>query len=247
MSKRAQFFVAGILALVCAAIPGARAQSSHVAGGSGDDWPYYGHDAGGMRYSPLAQINRANVSTLKVAWTFHTGDISDGRGDRKRSGFETTPLLVDCTLYLTTPFNRVIALDPETGAQRWAYDPKIELNGDYGDGLVNRGAATWLDSARASDQPCRRRIFESTQDARLVAIDANKGSPCPDFGKGGQVNLRDVAGYHAGWYHMTSPPAVIDDLVIVGSAIDDNHRVDMARGVVRAYDARTGSLRWSWD
>src|SRR5260370_13530930 len=200
-----------------------------------------------MRYAPLTQINRENVSTLKLAWTFHTGDISEGRGDRKRVGYECTLLLFDGTLYLTTAFNRVIALDAETGTQRWAYDQKIELDGDYGDGLVNRGGATWLDSARPTDQPCRRRIFESTQDARLVAIDANKGSPCPDFGKNGQVNLRDVAGYHAGWYHMTSPPAVIDDLVIVGSAIDDNHRVDMARGLVRAYDARTGSLRCSLD
>jgi quinoprotein glucose dehydrogenase len=200
-----------------------------------------------MRYSPLTQINPENVATLKVAWTFHTGEISEGRGRRKRSGFETTPLMVEGTLYLTTPFNRVIALDPETGAQRWAYDPKIELDGDYGDGLVNRGVATWLDSTRPTGQACRRRIFEATQDARLVAVDAAKGSACADFGKGGEVNLRDVAGYHAGWYHMTSPPAVIDDLVIVGSAIDDNHRVDMARGVVRAYDARTGKLRWSWD
>src|SRR5690242_12373319 len=157
------------------------ADAGKVTAGAGramdDEWAYYGHDAGGMRYSLLEQINRANVSTLKVAWTFHTGDISDGRGDRKRSGFETTPLLVDGTLYLTTPFNRVIALDPETGMQRWAYDPKIELNGDYGDGLVNRGAATWLDAARPSGQPCRRRIFESTQDARLVGIDAANGSP----------------------------------------------------------------------
>src|SRR5579863_5483581 len=80
-----------------------------------DDWPYYGHDAGGMRFSPLTQINRDNVAGLKVAWTFHTGDISDGSGDRKRSGFEATPILVDGTLYITTPFNRVIALDPETG------------------------------------------------------------------------------------------------------------------------------------
>jgi quinoprotein glucose dehydrogenase len=214
---------------------------------SDDDWPYYGHDAGGMRYSPLTQINRENVSRLKVAWTFHTGDISDGHGRRKRSGFETTPLLTDGTLYLTTPFNRVIALDPGTGKQRWEYDPKIALDGDYGDGLVNRGVATWLDAARASGLSCRRRIFESTQDARLIALDAATGAPCADFGKAGQVSLRDVLRYDAGWYHMTSPPAVIDDLVIVGSAIDDNHRVDMARGVVRAYDARTGALRWSWD
>lgn len=211
------------------------------------EWGHYGHDAGGMRYSPLAQINRENVARLKVAWTFQTGDISDGQGRRKRSGFESTPLMVGSTLYLTTPFNRVIALDPETGAQRWTYDPKIDLDGDYGDGLVNRGVSTWLDTSRAPGQPCRRRVFEATQDARLVAIDAATGSPCADFGKEGQITLRNVPQYHAGWYHMTSPPAIIDDLVIVGSAIDDNHRVDMARGVVRAYDARSGALRWSWD
>jgi quinoprotein glucose dehydrogenase len=219
-----------------------KAQSGHD-----DEWSFYGHDAGGMRYSALAQINRENVASLKVAWTFHTGDISDGKGSRKRSGFESTPLMVESTLYVTTPFNRVIALDPETGAQRWAYDPKIALDGDYGDGLVNRGVSTWLDAARPAGQPCRRRIFEVTQDARLVAIDAASGSPCSDFGKTGQVSLREVSGYHAGWYHMTSPPAIIDDLVIVGSAIDDNHSADMARGVVRAYDARTGAMRWSWD
>jgi quinoprotein glucose dehydrogenase len=241
------------LPCVCALAAGfgAAADAGKIAARAGtaidDEWPYYGHDAGSTRFSPLTQINRENVARLKVAWTFHTGDISEGRGARKRSGFESTPLLVDRTLYLTTPFNRVIALDPETGAQRWAYDPKIELDGDYGDGLVNRGVSTWLDPARPSGQPCVRRIFESTQDARLVAIDAATGSPCADFGKAGQVSLRDVPHYDAGWYHMTSPPAVIDDLVIVGSAIDDNHRVDMARGVVRAYDARTGALRWSWD
>lgn len=212
-----------------------------------DGWPYYGHDAGGMRYSPLTQINRENVAKLKVAWTFHTGEVSDGRGNRKRSGFETTPIVVDGTLYFTTPFNRVIALDPETGAQRWAYDPKTDLDLDYGDGLVNRGAATWFDSTRPRDSACRRRIFEATQDARLLAIDAASGTPCSDFGKAGHVTLTDVASYHPGWYHMTSPPAVIDDLVIVGSAIDDNHSVNMARGVVRAFDARSGALRWSWD
>jgi quinoprotein glucose dehydrogenase len=235
-----------VLAIAFAAKAGARKMAAPEHS-KDDEWAYYGHDAGGMRYSPLAQINRENVASLKVAWTFHTGDISDGRGSRKRSGFESTPLMVDSTLYLTTPFNRVIALDPETGAQRWAYDPKITLDADYGDGLVNRGVSTWLDSGRAAGQPCRRRIFEVTQDARLVAIDAATGAACSDFGKAGQVSLREVSGYHAGWYHMTSPPAIIDDFVIVGSAIDDNHRADMARGVVRAYDARTGALRWSWD
>ena len=187
-----------VLGVALCAVTGARKITAGAQRARDDEWPYYGHDAGGTRFSPLMQINRENVATLKVAWTFHTGDMSEGRGERKRSGFESTPLLVDGTLYLTTPFNRVIALDPETGKQRWAYDPKIELDADYGDGLVNRGAATWLDSARASGQPCHRRILEATQDARLVAVDAANLSPCADFGKAGQVNLRDVAGYHPG-------------------------------------------------
>ena len=227
---------------------GALATAAAWAQHSGDtDWPNYGNDPGGMRYSSLSQINRENVSKLKVAWIFHTGDISDGSRDRKRSGFETTPILVDGTLYFTTAFNRVIALDPETGKQRWAYDPKVDLTLDYGDGLVNRGVAAWLDPERVSGKPCGRRIYEATLDARLISLDAVTGKPCLDFGDYGQVTLRDVPGYRAGWYHMTSPPAVIDDLVVVGSAIDDNQRAAMPTGVVRAFDARTGKLRWSWD
>ncbi|WP_446744460.1 pyrroloquinoline quinone-dependent dehydrogenase [Silvibacterium acidisoli] len=223
--------------------------------GSESDWPNYGNDPGGMRHSSLSQINRENVEKLKVAWVFHTGDISNGENGRKRSGFETTPLLVDGKLYLTTPFNRVIALDPVTGKQLWSYDPGIDQSLDYGDGLINRGVATWLDSSLAAGKMCRRRIFEATLDARLIALDAGTGAPCPGFGGSGQVDLRNVPGYrHSGlgqhtwgWYHMTSPPVTIDDMVIVGSSIDDNHRVDMPSGVVRAFDARTGALRWSWD
>jgi quinoprotein glucose dehydrogenase len=212
-----------------------------------DDWPVYGHDSGGMRYSPLTQITRENVAQLKVAWTFHTGDISDGSGGRKRSGFETTPILVDGTLYLTTGFNRVIALDPETGKQRWAYDPLVEQAADYGDGMINRGVATWLDPDRAERKLCHRRIFEATLDARLISLDAATGAPCPDFGSSGQLSLRNVARYLPGQYHMTSAPTVIGDIIVVGSAINDNSRVDMPSGVVRAFDARTGALRWSWE
>jgi quinoprotein glucose dehydrogenase len=211
------------------------------------EWPVYGHDAGGMRYSPLTQITRENVSSLAVAWTFHTGDIADGKDGGPRSGFETTPLVVDGTMYLTTGFNRVIALDPATGARKWAYDPLLERQNDYGDGLINRGVATWLDETRAAGAACRRRIFEATLDARLIALDAATGAPCEGFGQHGQQTLRDVGEYHAGWFHMTSPPAVIDGLVIVGSAINDNNRVRMPNGTVRAFDARTGALRWSWD
>ena len=229
-------------AILLLGIQSATAQSSPEQG-----WAYYGHDAGGTRYSPLTQINRQNVTQLKVAWVFHTGDISDGSGGKKRSGLETTPILVDGTLYLTTGFNRVFAVDAETGKQRWVYDPMIELAGNYGDGLINRGVAAWLDPSRAKGKPCQRRIFEATLDARLIALDGATGEPCMDFGNRGQISLRDVARYIPGQYHMTSPPAVIDDIVIVGSAIDDNSRVDMPSGVVRAFDARTGALRWKWE
>jgi quinoprotein glucose dehydrogenase len=211
------------------------------------DWPNYGNDPGGMRFSRLTQVNRDNVSKLKLAWVFHAEDMSYGSDGRKRSGFETTPIFVDGTLFITTAFNRVIALDPVEGKQLWAYDPHIDPTWEYGDGLVNRGVATWLDPSRSKAQPCRRRIFESTLDARLIALDAATGKPCAGFGENGQASLRNVPGYLPGRYHMTSPPAVIDDIVVVGSAIDDNQRVDMPAGVVRAFDARTGALRWSWD
>src|SRR5438477_9398631 len=178
-----------LLVIVCLAVVNTVALGQ-VSGDT--EWPNYGNDPGGMRYSPLSQINRENVSKLKIAWTFHTGDVSDGSQDKRRSGFETTPILVDGTLFFTTPFNRVIALDPQTGKQRWAYDPKIDLTLDYGDGLVNRGVATWLDPMRASGQGCRRRIYEATLDAQLLSLDAATGKPCVDFGEHGLVSLRDV-------------------------------------------------------
>jgi len=232
----------GVLVIGGAVVAAAAARSDRV-----DGWPAYGHDAGGARSSPLIQITRANVARLKVAWVFHTGDVADGSGGAKRSGFEATPLVIDGRLFVTTPFNRVIALDAETGARRWTFDPKIDPRADYGDGLVNRGLATWVDEKMRADGACRRRLFEATLDARLMAIDAATGRPCNAFGVKGEVTLRGVEGYEAGVYHMTSPPAVVDDLVIVGSAINDNMRAQMPSGVVRAYDARTGAERWRWD
>ena len=239
---RAIEFVIGILVVGGALVAAIAPPSGRV-----DDWPAYGHDAGGARCSPLVQITRANVTRLKVAWAVHTGDVADGRGGAARSGFESTPLVVDGRLFVTTPFNRVIALDAETGAERWTFDPKIDPRADYGDGLINRGLATWVDEKARSDGACRRRLFEATLDARLIALDAATGLPCETFGVKGEVTLRGIDGYETGVYHMTSPPAVVDDVVVVGSAINDNTRAQMPSGVVRAYDARTGAERWRWD
>jgi len=211
-----------------------------------DEWGSYGRDPQGTRFSPLVQITPQNVATLRSAWTFHTGDISVGSKGRTRSGFETTPLMINGRLYLTTPFNRVIALDPTTGRQLWAYDPKIDEALPYGDGLINRGLAAWRDPGPQS-RHCALRLFEATLDARLIAVDAVTGAPCRDFGIAGEVDLRAVTNYQIGWYHMTSPPLVLDGVVVVGSAIDDNAKAEMPDGVVRGYDARTGKLLWKWE
>jgi quinoprotein glucose dehydrogenase len=220
-----------------------------AAAGTVAEWPYYGGDPGGSRYSPLTQIGRDNVSQLRVAWEYYTGDVSDGSDGRRKIEFETTPIVAAGTMYLTTPFNRVIALDPETGREKWSFDPKIDLHAPYSEGLVNRGVASWIDAARAEGDACRRRIFLATIDARLFALDAATGAPCSDFGAAGQIDLtRGIANItRRGEYEETSAPAVAGDLVIVGSSIADNDRVDSPSGQVRAYEARTGKLQWSWN
>ena len=213
------------------------------------DWPAYGNDAGGGRYSPLTQIDRGNVGRLGVAWTYRTGEADDASPARRRSAFEATPIVVDGTLFLSTPFNRVIALDPETGKERWVYDPRVDRSRFYAL-VTSRGVSTWLDPSRPAGQVCRRRIFVATIDARLIALDAGLGSPCADFGREGTVELKEGIApdpYLQCCYQVTSPPAVIGSLIVVGSTIGDNISTGISRGIVRAYDARTGALRWSWD
>lgn len=213
------------------------------------DWPHYGDQAGGMRFSPLTQVNKSNVARLKISWVFHTGDVSRGEHGRQKSSFESTPIMVDGTLYVSTPFSRVIALNPVTGKKIWSYNPHIALGTGYADGLINRGVSTWLDPTRRAGEACRRRIFIGTIDARLIALDAATGKPCTDFGSDGQIDLKKglTRISRRGQYEETSPPAVIDDIVVVGSGISDNEKADMPSGVVRAFDARTGTLRWSWN
>jgi quinoprotein glucose dehydrogenase len=233
------------------------APRAHDPGASGPaaprrttDWPSYGNDPGGTRYAVLPTLTRENVGELQVAWTYHTGDVADGsEPGGSTSAFEATPILVDGTLFVCSPFNRVIALDPVTGAERWSYDPQVDLSGRYANQLVCRGVATWLDADAAPGAACRRRIFTATNDARLIALDAASGRPCADFGAAGRVDLNPGPGPQRwrGEYQVTSPPTVIDDLVVVGSAISDNQREDAPSGVVRAFDARSGAPRWAWD
>jgi quinoprotein glucose dehydrogenase len=212
-------------------------------------WTAYGGDAGGTRYSTLKQMTRENVAQLRMAWTYHTGALLPETDLNKKAAFEATPILVDGTLYLTTPFNAVIALDPGTGAAKWTYDPKVDRSHDYSE-VSSRGVAHWSDAKASAEGACKARVFEGTLDARLIALDARTGKPCEGFGSAGTVDLTPGVDYRPefrGYYQVTSAPTIVGDLVIVGSSIADNMSVNMPRGSVRAYDARTGALRWTWD
>jgi quinoprotein glucose dehydrogenase len=232
-------FRAGLLLTLIAA--GRLEAQSHQ---STTEWPAYGNGLSGNRFSPAAQITTANVSQLRLAWIYRTGDYH-----RSRGRFEANPIVVDGTLYLSTPLGRVVALDAATGIERWQSDQRVDLTANYGD-FASRGVSTWLDASRTAGAACRRTIFLATVDARLIALDAASGRRCDEFGEHGVVDLaRDLRHrpIFNGEYGVTSPPIAVRGLVIVGSAIADNQRTDAPEGIVRAFDARTGAVRWSFD
>ena len=224
---------------------------------SQQQWSSYGGGPGGGHYSPLTQINPANVSELELAWEHRSGDFRAARkgragstfgaadGPRPQSAMQVTPIVVEDSLYYCTPFNRVFALDAATGAERWVYDPKVDTDPIA---LTNcRGVSSWR-SRRPMGKACDHRIFTGTLDGRLIALDAATGKPCEDFGNNGELDLREGLGEHVrNEYGITSPPAILGNLVITGAMVLDNRRSNGPGGVVRAFDARSGKLEWSWD
>ena len=213
------------------------------------DWVANGGDAEGTRYVPAAEINRQNVARLEMAWTYRTGEIDAKFATTKPTSFEATPLVIDGTMYVSTPLGRVIALNAATGQERWIFDPKVARDIPYGD-FASRGASAWFDTDARADAPCRLRIFVATPDATLIALDARTGERCGGFGTKGVVDLRTglrIPPFEPQAYSITSPPAVVNGLVISGSSIADNTRPDLPSGEVRAYDARTGAWKWTWD
>ena len=240
LSFRLRWILFGLLVWAIASV--AQAQSTADSG-----WPNYGNDAGGSRYSPLKQINRDNVAQLKVAWTYRTGALDVQRELNEKAAFEATPILVEGKLFLSTPYDHVIALDPRSGAKAWEFDPKLDLSHGYSE-VTSRGVSAWRDPGARLVPACALRIFIGTLDARLIALDGQTGKPCGDFGEGGNVDLtRDVNLRDVGDYQVTSATSIAGDLVVVGSSIGDNRAVELERGIVRAFDVRTGKLRWTWD
>ena len=237
-----------------AMLAGCNAVSAPTGPANDAGWPYYGADAGGSRYSPAAQITPENVDRLQVAWTFRSGEHGEGfPGDAwaTHMTWEATPILYDGTLYLTTSETNVVAIDAVTGKLRWRHDSQVaRIN--YSDAST-RGVSLWVDSHSRADEPCHARIFAPVLDSRLLALDAKTGKPCEGFADHGALDL--LPGIHSTWdpgdewrdYLVTSPPAIIDGKVIVGSSIGDNRGVQLELGIVRAFDARSGKLLWSWD
>jgi quinoprotein glucose dehydrogenase len=212
------------------------------------EWPVYGGDAGGAKYSRASDINGTTVGRLTAAWSWRTGDPANPPADSghpaRPGNFQATPLMINDTLYLPTPLNQVVALDAGTGRELWRFDPGAYRVGQpsNGTGLVHRGVVAWTDGRQ-------RRIFINSR-WRLIALDASTGRPVPAFGRGGEIDLteglsRPVNRRH---YTNTSPPVVWGDLIILGNGVGDrlSYRGDPP-GDVQAFDARTGARVWRFN
>jgi quinoprotein glucose dehydrogenase len=212
------------------------------------EWPQFGGDEGNTHYTAVDQITPGNVEHLQVAWTYNTGDVAPGAlpDPFNSPAMQMTPILADETLYICSPLNRVIALNPTTGEELWHYDANPDTKGVYT--VTCRGVAYHRDVSAESGEQCASRVLTGTMDGRLLAIDAKTGLPCEAFGQSGEVDLKAAfEDVRPGEYANTSPPVVVGDVVILGANIADNYRAGVPSGVIRGFDALTGALVWAWE
>lgn len=209
------------------------------------DWPAYGRDNAATRYSPLTQINTDNVSGLTRAWEFRTGEM-----DVKSWGAETTPIKVNDRLYLCSGLNNMFALDSKTGKQIWKYDAGLDQK-DIPYTAACRGVAYYETPASAMAEgqtTCKARIVEGTLDGRIIEVDADTGKPCEDFGDHGQVSIKEHMGETPdGYVAITGVPNIVQGVIITGHQVIDGQARYEPSGVIKAYDAVTGELKWAWD
>lgn len=212
------------------------------------EWSQWGGDGGGTRYAAIGQIRPDNVAHLQIAWRYSTGEMKRrSAGMLADSTNEMTPILAQGSLIACTPFGRIIALDPQTGRERWVFDPNINPNFKLPDQYICRGVAQWTDP-QAPDAPCGHRILMTAVDLRLWAIDARTGRVCPGFGRQGSVDIApSIPQDHPGEVKPNSPPAIVGDTAVVGSMILDGVRAAAPRGIIYGFDVRTGRQRWAFD
>lgn len=201
----------------------------------------------GQQFSSLDQINKSNVAELELAWEFHTGDLPPEDLISKLVAFEDQPTIIDGNLLICSTKRKVFAIDPATGKQRWVFDPKDPL--EKGIGMRKcRGIAHWVDDKAEAGAACASRVLLGTADYRLMAIDSKTGKPCENFGDGGEVRIPiSKPEIMVGEVIATSNPAVVNDVVVVGSSVADNQRVKAPSGRVMAYHARSGEFLWEFD
>lgn len=219
------------------------ATAAPAPGSANGDWPAYAGNWAGQKYAGLDQITPANVDRLQVAWQLQTGDRKRPT-DPDETTYEMTPLKIGDTVYLCTPHNWVIAVDAEIGKTRWRFDPHVAVSPNL-QHLTCRGVSY---ARIAASGDCAERLYMTTADARLIAIDARSGRPCGGFGDRGAVDLRrGMRVGKAGWYQGTSAPLIANGVVVAGGAVYDDVSTHVPSGVIRAYDLRTGALRWNFD
>ncbi|AYM64917.1 glucose/quinate/shikimate family membrane-bound PQQ-dependent dehydrogenase [Agrobacterium fabrum] len=229
-------------------LPQEIASAAPVYGGevSDGDWHQYGRTPYGQRYSPLTQVNVDNVSQLKEAWRYQTGDVKlpDDVGE---TTYQVTPLKIGNTLYICTPHNWAIAIDAATGKEKWKYDPNVGLNPDR-QHQTCRGVSYYAEPNAAAGTACAQRVYLPTSDARLIALDAATGQVCTSFADQGVLHLEQGMKYNpAGYYYSTSPPVIAAGKIIIGGAVNDNYSTQEQSGVIRAFDVNSGALIWNWD
>ncbi|EBN0460842.1 PQQ-binding-like beta-propeller repeat protein, partial [Salmonella enterica subsp. enterica serovar Dublin] len=239
------------------------------------DWEAYAGSHHGQRYSKLSQITPENVNKLDVAWQIRTGDMK-GPGDVGETTYQATPIKIGDTLYLCTPHSLAIALDADTGAEKWRFDPQAGLESNrqhqtcrgvsfYRGADVTPVAAAVVEvageqPAAALEAPvaqataaknaahCKNRIFLPSSNSKLYALDAETGAVCEDFGDKGAIDLlHNMPAKQPGYLNPTSPPVIVGDILIIGHSVNDNYAVESPSGVIRAYDVHTGKLLWNWD
>lgn len=212
-------------------------------------WDQWGATMGGSRFTQAAQITPDNVAHLKVAWRYSTGELGRrAEGMLANSTNETTPILAGGSLIACTPFGRVVALDPATGRERWAYDAKINPDFKLPDQYICRGVSQWRDATAADPAAtCATRIILATVDLRVIALDAKTGRPCAGFGQGGTVRVDPGKLHHLGEVKLAAPAAVVRDSIVIGTSVLDNVRANAPRGIIRAFDARSGKQIWTFD
>lgn len=242
--------ISGALAVGCVmllGLSGALAATPAATPEGGQTWYTFNGDLQAQKYATATQITPQNVGKLKVAWQRHTGDVSSGSGKTPPTDWEATPLFVNNTLYLSTPFYRILAIDPGTGAIKWTFDPHAVLKALTQPGLKTRGVAYWQSSDPQPGQPCQKIVYIGTMDAKLYAVDADTGKACAGFGKDGVLNVNQWNMVNGKWpLSLLQPPTVYKDTLFIGWAGKDWAYAEAPPGDVFAVDAQTGKLKWTF-